>query len=264
MEFLVHGPFIIGGTFVILLLAQLAFASQAAAERVIIDGVDHYSVKEPLFEPIRIVLSYKGEEYSPAYIQGISGAAFRIAGPCPCAPTSSFAFMPTEFVIFMGYEMEHLSLTDDDIVPGDEVHNIVPRVKEEIRAGRPVVVWHAFTIAEWDVVCGFDDEKKQFMGYGSYKGNENELASADETRMATCLDICPAFGAILIGDKIRKFNAREAELSALEEAIRHAHTPPAKFHEGLVCYNLWIDNFRDNPDEKVPDKPHGGDDYCLR
>ena len=46
---------------------------------------------DPLFEGIRVVLSYRGEAYSPAYLQGISGAAFRIAGICPCAPTSSFA-----------------------------------------------------------------------------------------------------------------------------------------------------------------------------
>jgi hypothetical protein len=93
--------------------------------------------------------------------------------------------------------------------------------------------------------------------------------------MATCLDICPAFGAILIGDKVREFDAREAELSALEEAVRHARSPrdrfldeagdvekPWRFREGLACYDIWIDNFRVNPN-RIPDHPHSGGRYCL-
>ncbi|MBD3182845.1 hypothetical protein GF312_11180 [Candidatus Poribacteria bacterium] len=236
--------------------------------RIIIDGVDRYRVKDPMFESIRIILSKKGEKYSPAYIQGISGAAFRIAGPCPCAPTCSLAYEPTEFVELMGYEMEHLDLSDDKIVPDEEVLKITPRIKEEIRAGHPVLVWHAFTFAEWDVVFGFDDEKKQFIGYGSYDrymGEDGELAVADEKRMATCLDICPAYGAILIGDKVREFDASEAELSALEEAVRHAHSPgdiekPNHFHEGLVCYDVWVHDFKSKPDHKVP---YSGDYYTL-
>jgi hypothetical protein len=38
----------------------------------------------------------------------------------------------TELVELMGYEIEHLDLSADGIVPGEEVHNIVPRVKEDI------------------------------------------------------------------------------------------------------------------------------------
>ena len=53
----------------------------------VLQGVDRYRVTEPMFEGVRIILNYRGEQYSPEYIQGISGAAFRIAGICPCAPT---------------------------------------------------------------------------------------------------------------------------------------------------------------------------------
>ena len=49
----------------------------------ILQCVDRYRVVEPLFEGIRVILSYRGENYSPAYVQGISGAAFRVAGICP-------------------------------------------------------------------------------------------------------------------------------------------------------------------------------------
>ena len=49
----------------------------------ILEGIDRYRVVEPLFEGIRVILSYRGETYTPDYIQGISGAAFRVAGICP-------------------------------------------------------------------------------------------------------------------------------------------------------------------------------------
>ena len=133
---------------------------QASAEPVIVEGVDQYRVCEPMFEAVRIVMTHRGEDYSPAYIQGISGAAFRVAGPCPCAPTSSLAMNPLELLKLLGYESEYLTLSGEDIDPEKEVHNVVPRVKEEIRKGNPVIVWHAFTNAEWDVVTGFDEGKK--------------------------------------------------------------------------------------------------------
>lgn len=52
----------------------------------IIPNVDRYRVWDPLFEGLRVILSHHGESYSPAYVQGLSGAAFRIGGICPCAP----------------------------------------------------------------------------------------------------------------------------------------------------------------------------------
>jgi len=52
-------------------------------EKIILPGVDRYQVREAMFEGVRVILSYRGEPYTPAYIQGISGAAFRVAGICP-------------------------------------------------------------------------------------------------------------------------------------------------------------------------------------
>ena len=40
--------------------------SQIEARRVTLDGVDPYRVREANFEGIRVILSYRGEEYSPA------------------------------------------------------------------------------------------------------------------------------------------------------------------------------------------------------
>ena len=229
----------------------------------VLDGVDRYQVIEPMFEGIRVILSHRGEKYSAAYIQGISGAAFRIAGICPCAPTCSSAMQPHELIQLLGYEAEVLPLSGEGIDPEERIHDVVKRVKEEVRSGRPVLVWHAFTNAEWDVVCGFDDGTRQFFGRGSYAGAD-DYAEADEARMATCGDICDPVGVVVIGEKTGTFDARKAELAALREAIEHAHSSEEPDEDkwvllnGLMAYDRWISDFRD------PEKTRSsGDSYCY-
>ena len=244
-----------------------AVTEQSGEKKVVLNGVDRYRVIEPMFEGVRVILSHRGEKYSPAYIQGISGAAFRIAGICPCAPTCSAAMEPQDLINLLGYEVEYLPLSGEGIEPEKRVHEVVKRVKDEIRAGRPVLLWHAFTNAEWDVVCGFDDEKQQFLGRGSYVGNE-EYAVADETRTAKCGHICDPLGAIIIRKKIGEFDARKAELAALREAVSHAHSKKNvdklggdewAFLEGFLAYDRWISDFKNNPK-----KTRGsGDAYCY-
>lgn len=238
----------------------------------VVEGVDHYRVCEPMFEGLRIVLAQRGETYSPAYIQGLSGAAFRIAGICPCAPTCNGAMGPQDLLKLLGYDFEECTLTGEGLDPERDVPKVVERVTQEIRAGRAVLVWHAFTNAEWDVVSGFDDEKGEFIGFGSYTAGKPDVWRAAQTRMAKAVEICPAYGALLIGKKTGELDAREAELAALEEAIRDCHAPrdaeldnagdkeaPWKFRKGKACYDAWVHNYRANP-QKVPE---AGDRYCL-
>ena len=172
-----------------------------------------------LFECVRVVLLHRGELYSPAYIQGISGAAFRIAGICPCAPTCSLAMEPQDLVRPLGHEVTLLHLDGEGIDRETAAHEVLARLKGEIRAGRPVVLWHAFTFREWDVVCGFDDGERKLFGRGSYAGGK-EYAVADEMRTIGCTDTCPALGAMFIGQKTSQLGARQAELAALQEAAR--------------------------------------------
>jgi hypothetical protein len=222
---------------------------------------------EPMFESVRVVMSYLGETYSPAYVQGISGAAFRIGGICPCAPTCACAMSTQTLLKTFGYEFEHLSLCDERMDPDQEVHTVVARVKDHIRAGHPALVWHAFTWAEWDVVCGFDDATHQFVGRGSYAGLD-DYASADQGRMATCGAICPPIGAILVGDRTGRYDARAAEIAALKEAVAHAHSTQNLYRldgegwqmlYGLACYDRWIGDFEADP----PRLPTMGDRYCF-
>ena len=216
----------------------------------ILSGLDRYRVMEPLFEGVRVVLSYRGEHYSPAYVQGMSGAAFRIGGICPCAPTCSKAMEPSDLLQMLGYETELVALGED---AGTSISQLVNKVREEICAGRPALVWHAFTVLEWDVVCGFDAECELFLGRGSYQGL-TEYTKASERR---ALEASPALGALLIKDKVTSFEPRRAELAALREAVRHAQAIPEDkgegewvFYEGLHCYDRWIADFKHKPEKK--------------
>jgi hypothetical protein len=238
------------------------------SEPVIIPNVNAYRVTDPLYESVRVVMTTRGEPYPADYVQGISGAAFRAAGPCPCAPTSpefSGGMEPGALAALFGYRVEVCPLSADGLDLDAEVQKVLARVREEVRAGRPVVLWHAFTTAEWDVVCGFDEERHLLYGRGSY-GNMRgaDYASAEDTRTIKCLDICPALGAIFIGGKVGSFDARAAELAALKEAVRHARTPgdrpvggtpeqqaKLRFRNGLGVYDWWIEH------------PPEGWDYCL-
>jgi hypothetical protein len=230
----------------------------------ILQGVDRYRVVEPMYEGIRVILSYRGEPYSPAYIQGLSGAAFRVAGICPCAPTCSTAMDPRSLIRLLGYEFEECSLFGADRDPERDIQEMVARVKTEIDAGRPALVWHAFTNAEWDVVCGYDGEA--FYGRGSYQGLDG-YAKAAQTRAKDAVQICPAFGAILVGAKSGALDAHAAETASLHEAIKHAHTQAESkpggrdwvFLEGFRAYQRWADEYRSDPQKRRGP----GDSYCL-
>jgi hypothetical protein len=248
--------------------AAALWGCRTMPESAMIPNVDAYRVTDPLYEAVRVVLTARGEPYSAAYVQGVSGGAFRTAGPCPCAPTSpefSKGMETAELAALFGYRVEVYPLSADGIDLESEVQKVLARVREEVRAGRPVVLWHAFTTAEWDVVCGFDEEEHQVYGRGSY-GNMRgaEYVSAEETRTIKCLDICPALGAIFIGEKVGSYDARAAELAALREAVRHARTPGERpvggtpeqqekwtFRNGLAVYDWWVAH------------PPTGWDYCL-
>jgi hypothetical protein len=173
---------------------------------------------------------------------------------------------PQDLAQVLGYQVEYLPLQAEGIERENELAALLARVKDEVRRGRPLLLWHAFTNAEWDVVCGFDDDQQVFFGRGSYAGLE-AYASAAETRTITSLDICPALGAVLIGDKTREFDAAAAEVAALREAVRHGRARrenavaggPWVFLEGIQCYDRWVSEFRDDPRRLRT----AGDSYCL-
>jgi hypothetical protein len=247
-----------------------------------IEGIDKFRVDEPLFEAVRIVLNSKGEDYSTAYIQGVSGAAFRLAGPCPCAPTCSFAMSTEGLIKLLGYEAQTLSekLPPFESFQGWEdpewisantkrIEQAIPFIKNQIKLGNPVIVWGAFNVCEYDVVCGFEEKTKKFLGRGGSAGLDG-YAVQDETCATQSISICGYGREYAVGEKMREFFAEKAEIAALEEAVRHAHDSQNqiddynesviwKMQQGSNVYNWWIHKFG-LQELKIPEM---GDTYCL-
>jgi len=243
--------------------AASAAAAGAEPDRVVIPGVDRSRAREPMYEGVRIVLSHMGERYSPAYIQGISGGAFRIAGICGCAANCSLQMDTPNLIKLLGYEYEQhiLGWTGDVDDAKRNMVALIPRIKESIRAGRPVLLWYGFADTAYEVVVGYDDKKGVFLGRHMHQGPRDGLAEAKQTRAEEAASVCPAFGAIFIGKKTGKLNRRAAEIAALKEAVRHAHDakvsvkgPP---RSGLACYDEWVRTFQRDDAKRSP-----GDAYC--
>jgi hypothetical protein len=231
----------------------------------VIGNVDRFHVSEPLFEGVRIVLNYMGETYSPAYIQGVSGAAFRIAGICPCAADCSTQMGTTDLIKLCGYEYTEsiLGWTGDVEDAKRNMVALIPKVKDSIRAGQPVLLWYAFVDTGYEVVTGFDDTEGVFLGRHMWQGPKDGPAKAKQTRAEEAARLCPAFGAIFIGRKVGALDMKAAEIAALKEAVRHARDSkvseagPAR--QGLACYDRWVETFKDPEGKRA-----AGDSYCSQ
>ena len=215
----------------------------------ILKDVPAYKYKEPLFECVRVTMNYLGETYSPEYIQGVAGAAFRIGTGCPSRPTCCMLMWTPDLVKLLGYDVKEVPCFGPN---GEkQTDSMITAIKEKIDAGRPVIVWHAMTSAEWDVVCGYDEENKLFFGRGSYwlGAKEYHAEAWDRAEKVAEMGI-PAFGAVVIGEKVRDFNARAAEINALNDAIAHAKTVKDKpeeggwySYEGIQAFQKWAEAY---------------------
>lgn len=232
----------------------------------VIQGVDRYRVMEPMFECARVVMHHRGERYLPAYVQGIAGTAFTIGGICPCAPTCVGVPLTTAGLLErFGYEVTPVTYQAKAPDAEQQYDAFLQRLRAEIAAGRPVIIWHAFTNYEWDVVCGYDDATGELFGYGSYAGGDTYATSAPD-RPTGGMDVTDTI-ALLVGRKAREFDARAAEMDALKFAVEHAHSQKSAerfaakewaFFEGFLCYQRWVRDFGDPKRKRGP-----GDSYCL-
>lgn len=215
-------------------------------------NIDKYRYYDPLFEGARIILNNLGEKYTPEYIQGISGAAFKIAGGCPSCPTSIYDKWTHKFIRYLGYETKHYPCSDKD--GNDVTDKMIEAVKKSIDDGKPALVWNAFSVAEYDVVCGYDNDAKQFIGRCTFKGNDDYVREPWD-RAKTC-DCAPVLGAIIIGEKVSDFDGKEAEIQSLVNAVKHARKESK--NEGIAFYRRWADEYSKEGKERGT-----ADAYCY-
>lgn len=214
-------------------------------------NIDKYHYYEPLFEGARIILNNMGEKYTSEYIQGISGAAFKIAGGCPSRPTCVCDFWTPDFIKYLGYEISEYPCFDKD--GADISEQMIEAVKKHIDSGKPALVWHAFTNEEWDVVCGYDNEARQFIGRGTYRGNDEYTRDSWDRAKTSGVG---AFGAILIGEKVLELNEKEAEINSLKSTVTHARKETDD--EGIKFYYQWADEYAKEGKERG-----AADSYCY-
>lgn len=151
---------------------------------------------------------------------------------------------------------------------------LIPKIKDSIRACRPVLLWYAFVDTAYEVVVGYDDAEGVFLGRHAYLHSRNAaadgpayqspgegLAKAKQTRAQETAAHCPALGAIFVGEKVGAFDARAAEIAALNEAVRHARNtkvrPDMFRREGLLAYDGWVEKFK-----QAEAKREAGDSHC--
>jgi len=219
--------------------------------------IDSYHYYDPIFESVRVVLNQIGESYTPEYISGISGSAFKIGAGCPSRPTCICDFWPADFLQYLGYEVSQYPCFDAD---GNDVTDaMIEAVKKSIDNGKAAMVFHAFRDAEWDVVCGYDEETKQFIGKGTYIG---DYARQPWERAKTCGNICPTFSAVIVGNKVKEFNSSEAEIRSLKSAVAHGRKETDELElyktEGIQGYKKWAAMFA------APGADRGvADSYCY-
>ena len=220
-------------------------ALSAKGDTVTLQNIDTYRYYDPLFESVRIVLNFMGETYTPEYISGISGAAFKIATGCPSRPTCVHDGGVAEFLKYIGYEAEEHPFTD----------KMVEAVKRHIDAGKPALVFHAFSMYEWDVVCGYDEAAKQFIGRSHWP---QDLRRAPWDRAKDGFGI----GAVLIGKRTAELDERAAEIRSIENTIKHARhvrtdDQAAWDFVGVESYKKWAAKYA------APGAEFGNDDkYC--
>ncbi len=230
----------------------------------ILKGISNYEVNEANFESLRIALNYMGESFSTAYFHGIAGTAFRIGGICPCAPTCTLAMQPQQLIKLLGYDYEECLY--DDGKKDDSLKRLIDAVCKSIDGGIPVLVWNAFTNCEWDVVTGYDENEKVFLGRGSYMGNVGDYAKSPWNRSLEQAGLV-GLTALIIKRAEGVFDKRNAEIAALKEAVHHANDIENTdklsgnswvFLQGKAAYNRWFDDY------SKPDHIRNiGDAYCI-
>ena len=100
-----------------------------------IEGAPPYEVCEALFEAVRVALTQHGAPYSANYIQGISGAAFRIGGICPCAPTCDYAMEVWELLDLLGFNYQRIWVSLGEVAGGSHAYEVLMPLAQSLPVG---------------------------------------------------------------------------------------------------------------------------------
>ncbi|MCP4724323.1 MAG: BtrH N-terminal domain-containing protein [bacterium] len=190
------------------------------------------------------VIKHISGEIDPVWFMGVSGFAFRININevfCPSAfSVFSFNDILPEAVEQMGYECIYVDrLWDDGDVEEEKASEAYEKIKEYIDKGVPAVAWDIAHV-EWGVICGYDDEKKQYL-----------ILTCDGKPSTLPFDKLGKNGIDILAVNIpggkNKRTGDEIIRHSLQAAVDHAEqkewTERPNYQNGLAGYDLWALNF---------------------
>ncbi len=215
-----------------------------ATRRALIHDLDRYRHHEPVFEGMRVILLHRREPVSAPSIAMLSGAAFRVHGRDPLDLLRNQAMGPHELPRLLGYEAELIPFHNGDEsarpefgrTPAERHPRILETAKAELLEGRPVLLWHAVSDHEYDVVAGFDESADCLYAFGASIGFRDYAIVPEQRSLEGAVE---GTGVVLLGKRIGTSDLAQLERQALHVAVQHADD--ARY--GLAAYDEWAQYF---------------------
>ncbi|MFP4460030.1 MAG: hypothetical protein ACLFSQ_10635 [Candidatus Zixiibacteriota bacterium] len=211
--------------------------------------IDYYRNWGPVYEGLRIVLNSRGINFTPQYLSGISGEAMSFYRTGFDNEYRNTAEELIDFIKSLGFKPERLNPSNEP----DDIQKAIDAIIEEIDNGRALLLWNAFTLCEWDVICGYNKKTREFLGRGSMVGKD-DFATEDWTRAFKSTISCKSKGAIFIKQNKISYDPNQLELQAMKNGIAHCKNEDDLPEDmgGYKGFIKWAENFGDP--ERLPSR----------
>lgn len=231
-----------------------------AARAAVIHDLDRYRHHEPVFEGMRVILLHRREPVSAPSISVVSGAAFRVHTRDRLDVLHNQAMRPDQLARLFGYEAElitfHTSPADArpelGRTPAERLPQMLEVAKGELLSGRPLLLWHAVSDREYDVVAGFDEPRALLHTFGSRAGLREYETVPESRSLEGAMD---GTGLVIVGERESTCSIGLLEREALQGAV--AHADDARY--GLAAYDDWARYFTRRAGGLAPDGTEGDD-----
>lgn len=180
---------------------------------------------------VEAVAQYLGIDRDYVYLNGVSGAAFRLhfhEDWCPSSPDPTCGYNSGEEALkAMGFEYSFEFIEKDDSI-GQE--NIRKQIMESIDRGMPVIAIDLITIPEWGIITG-------------YQSNGEELFCRTYYDKRAGYDIAKKFpwAVYFIEEKKETLDDIENYKRSFAIVLENLKTPVYdKYASGIAAFDMWL------------------------
>jgi hypothetical protein len=229
--------------------------TELAADAVVLKGVNRLGwdtgMPNSFLAALTAAANYMGIDKDYTYLNGVSGAAFRIQffkDWCPSSPDPTCGFdAGAEAMKALGFDFQYLILADSAKVPGTGTSkdDMTKAVMASIDAGKPAIAIDLIQIPEWGVITGYQ------------KGGSELLCRTyfDKTQGYSIAEKFP-WVVVIIKDKKAMPSDRGNYMNAFKIALKEAVTDSfGDYYSGTKALEKWIDRLKmDNFADMAPDR----------